>query len=104
MHHSNPYLSLKTICAGQNIVAISFDCQFGCKTINTIESTISAKALIIRFFINVGGKRNKVSSTNGAIKVEVIIISHIGVVVAVFVKGNNAETKHIIAATLTING
>lgn len=104
MHHSNPYFFLKTICAGQSRVAISFDCQFGCKTINSIESIMSAKALIVSFFIHVGGRRNKVSSIRGDIRVDVITISHIEVVLVVDVNGRDAEIKHITVATLTING
>lgn len=104
IHHSNPYFFLKTICAGQNIVAISFDCQFGCKAINTIDNAMSAKTLTVRLFIHVGGRRNKVSSTMGAIRVEVIIISHVEVVLVVGANGRDAEIKHITVATLTING
>lgn len=104
IHHSNPYFFLKTICAGQNRVAISFDCQFGCKTINTIDNAMSAKALIVLFFIHVGGRRNKVSSISGAIKVDVITISHIEVVLLVGANGKDAEIKHITVVTLTING
>lgn len=104
IHHSNPHFFLKTICAGQSRVAISFDCQFGCKTINTIESTMSAKTLIVLFFIHVGGSRNRVSSTMGAIRVEVIIIFHAEVGVLVWVWGRSVDVKHIMAATFTING
>lgn len=104
IHHSNPYFFLRTICAGQSRVAISFDCQFGCKAINTIDRTMSVKTLNIRFFTHVGGRRNKVSSTKGAIRVDVIIISHIEVVLVVGARGNNAEIKHITVAALTING
>lgn len=104
IHHSNPYFFLKTICAGQSRVAISFDCQFGCKTINTIDNAMSAKTLTVRVFIHVGGRRNKVSSIRGAIRVDVITISHIEVVLVVDANGRDAEIKHITVATITING
>lgn len=104
IHHSNPYFFLKTICAGQSRVAISFDCQFGCKTINTIDNAMSAKTLTVRVFIQVGGRRNKVSSIRGAIRVDVITISHIEVVLVVDANGRDAEIKHITVATITING
>ena len=104
IHHSNPYFFLRTICAGQSIVAIIFDCQFGCKAINTIDRTMSVKTLNIRFFTHVGGRRNKVSSTMGAIRMEVIIIFHAEIGVLVWVWGRSVDVKHIMAATFTING